>query len=49
MVDLYDAHTKKLVWRGVGTDTASDKADKNAKEIQKAVDKMFKDYPPKKK
>src|SRR5689334_22388622 len=25
IVDLYDASTKKMVWRGVGTDTASDK------------------------
>jgi hypothetical protein len=48
-VDLYDAKTKKLAWRGVGTDTMSDKPEKNAEKVNKAVDKMFKTYPPKKK
>ncbi len=47
VVDLHDAQAKKLAWRGIGTDTASDKADKNTKKVQKALDKMFKDYPPK--
>jgi hypothetical protein len=46
VVDLYDGHTKQLVWRGTGTDTASDKADKNNAMIQKAVAKMFAHYPP---
>jgi uncharacterized protein DUF4136 len=46
VVDLYDGHTKQLVWRGSGTDTASDKADKNTEMIQKAVAKMFAHYPP---
>ena len=45
-VDMYDAKTKQLVWRGVGTDTASDKADKNTEKVDKALDKMFKQYPP---
>jgi hypothetical protein len=46
-LDLYSAATKKLVWRGVGTDSASDKADKNTQKVNKALDKMFKEYPPK--
>jgi len=46
VLDMYDAGTKKLAWRGTGTDTASDKADKNAKKVQKALDKMFKQSPP---
>ena len=46
VLDMYDASTKKLAWRGSGTDTASDKADKNAKKVVKALDKMFKAYPP---
>ena len=45
VVDLYDAHTKKMVWRGTGTDTASDKADKNTKKVNKALAKMFERYP----
>ena len=48
-VDLYSAQTKKLAWRGVGSDTMSDKAEKNAEKVNKAVEKMFKAYPPKKK
>jgi hypothetical protein len=38
---------KQLVFRGTATDTLSDKAEKNTKKIQKAVEKMFKKYPPK--
>jgi Domain of unknown function (DUF4136) len=45
-VDMYDAKTKKLVWRGVGSGTASDKADKNTAKVDKALEKMFKKYPP---
>jgi len=46
VLDIYDASTKKLVWRGTGTDTVSDKAEKNAKKVDKALQKMFKEYPP---
>ena len=45
ILDLYDAHTKKIVWRGVATATASDKPTKNASKIDKALDKMFEKYP----
>lgn len=48
IVDMYDASTKKLVWRGIATDTLSDDPQKNAKKVQKATEKMFKDkFPPK--
>jgi Domain of unknown function (DUF4136) len=46
VVDLFDAHTKQLIWRGVATDTLSDKANKDTKKLEKAVDKLFKDFPP---
>jgi hypothetical protein len=46
IVDLYDASTKKMVWRGVATDTASDKPSKNAEKIEKALTKIFQKYPP---
>jgi len=45
IVDLYDARTKKMVWRGVATATASDKPSKNASKINKALDKMFEKLP----
>jgi hypothetical protein len=46
VVDIFDAKTKKLVFRGTATDTLSDKPEKNEKKIEKAMDKMFKDFPP---
>ena len=47
IVDLFDASTKKLVWRGIATDTLSDTPAKNAEKIQKATKKMFeKKFPP---
>jgi hypothetical protein len=47
VVDMFDANTKKLLWRGNATDTLSDKSDKNIKKLDKSVEKMFKDFPPK--
>ncbi len=46
VVDLFDAQTKKLMWRGSSSDTLSDKSDKNIKNLNKGVEKMFKHFPP---
>ena len=46
VVDLFDAHTKTLIWRGSSSDTLSDKSDKNIKNLDKAVQKMFDHFPP---
>ena len=46
VVDMYDAKTKQLIWRGSAEDTLSDKAEKNKKNLDKGVAKMFKDFPP---
>ena len=46
VVDLYDAKTKQLIWRGSAQDTLSDKATKNEKNLDKGVAKMFKALPP---
>jgi Domain of unknown function (DUF4136) len=45
-VDIGDARTKKLLWVGDASDTLSDKSDKNEKNMNKALDKMFKKFPP---
>ena len=45
VVNLYDAKTKKMVWRGLATATASDKPTKNTEKMNKALDKMFEKYP----
>ena len=46
VVDIFDAKTKQLVFRGTAQDELSDKPEKNAKKLAKASDKMFKDFPP---
>ena len=48
---MYDSAKKELVWRGVASKTIDPKAkpEKQQKNITKAVDKLFKNYPPKKK
>jgi len=47
MVDIFDAKTKKLVFRGTAQDELSEKPEKNEKKIEKAAEKMFKNFPPK--
>ena len=46
VIDLYDAKTKQLIWRGSAQDTVSDKATQNEKNLDKGVAKMFKKFPP---
>jgi hypothetical protein len=46
VVDLFDTHTKKLIWRGSSSDTLSNKSDKNIKDLDKGVQKMFDHFPP---
>jgi hypothetical protein len=46
VVDLFDAKTKKLLWRGTSSDTLSNNSDKNIKNLDKGVEKMFKQFPP---
>ena len=46
VVDMFDAKTKALIFRGVGSDEISSKADKNQQKIAKATEKMFKKFPP---
>jgi hypothetical protein len=46
VIDLFDTHTKQLIWRGAATATLSNKPDKDTKKLDKAVDKLFKDFPP---
>jgi hypothetical protein len=50
-LDMYDSAKKELVWRGTASKTIDPKAkpEKQQKNITKAVDKLLKNYPPKKK
>jgi len=46
VVDLFDGKTEKVIWRSSSSDTLSDKADKNTKNLDKGVNKMFQHFPP---
>jgi len=46
VLDAFDSQSKKLLWRGSASNTLSDKADKNIKNLNKGVQKMLKDFPP---
>jgi hypothetical protein len=45
IVDLYNAGTQSLIWRGIAQDTLSNNGDKNQKMVQSAISKMFKQWP----
>ena len=46
VVDIFDAKSKALMFRGTASDEISDKPEKNIKKVEKASNKMFKDFPP---
>jgi uncharacterized protein DUF4136 len=48
VVDLFDPAKKQLVWRGAASKTLDIKKDpdKNYQNLQKAMAKLFKSYPP---
>jgi len=45
-VKIGDAKPPKLLWLGDARDTLSDNPEKNTQKINKALEKMFKKYPP---
>ncbi len=47
VVDIFDAKTQKLLWRGTDSDDLSSSADKNIQKLQKDIANMFKHFPPK--
>jgi hypothetical protein len=51
VIDMADAKDKKVVWRGMGTKeiNTTAKPEKRDKSITEAVNKIFKNYPPKQK
>ena len=46
VVDIYDAASHRLIWRGLAHDQLSNKPEKNTKKLDKAVDKLFGKFPP---
>ena len=51
VLDMYDPGTKQLVWTGNATKTInpSSNQEKNMKSLNKAMEKLLKNYPPKQK
>ena len=51
VLDMYDPSTKQLVWTGNATKTIdpSSNQEKNQKSLNKAMEKLLKNYPPKQK
>ncbi len=45
IVELFDAKTQSIVWRGIAQDTLGTNGGKNTKMVQNAVNKMFKQWP----
>jgi hypothetical protein len=46
VIDLFDGKSEKLIWRSSSSDTLSNNPDKNTKNLDKGVEKMFKHFPP---
>lgn len=46
LVEMFDGHSKSLIWRGSASDTLSNNSDKNIKSLDKNVQKMFEHFPP---
>ena len=45
VVDLYDAKNQSLIWRGIAQNTLNNNGNKNQQMVEKAVTKMFKQWP----
>jgi hypothetical protein len=45
VVDIYDAKSQSLIWRGIAQNTLNNNGSKNQQMLGKAVQKMFKQWP----
>ena len=46
VVSMFDGNSKQLIWRGTSSSDLSGNPDKNTKNLDKDVEKMFKKFPP---
>lgn len=44
VVDAWEAETNQLIWRGIGTAAVAKNPEKNVKRLDKAIEKMFKQW-----
>lgn len=45
ILSIYNPKTQELIWRGIAQDTLNSNGNKNQEMVQKAVQKMFKQWP----
>jgi hypothetical protein len=45
VVSLYNPKTQELVWRGIAENTLNNNGNKNQQMVEKAIQKMFKQWP----
>ena len=45
IIDLYDAKNQSLIWRGIAQGTLNNNGNKNQQLVQKAITKLFKQWP----
>ena len=46
VVDIFDAATKQLIWRGAASDALTENAEKNELITREAITKLFHGFPP---
>ena len=46
VVDIFNASTKKLIWRSTAANTLSGNPEKNTKKLENTVNDMFRHFPP---
>lgn len=46
VIDMFEAQSHRPLWRGSASGTISNNPEKNARNIQEAATKLFKDFPP---
>jgi hypothetical protein len=47
VIDLFDGSSKQILWRGLATENLSSNDQKNTKQLDQDIAKMFKPFPPK--
>ena len=47
VIDIFDAQSKTLIFRGIAQGDVSKSAEKNTSHVDKDIDKMFEHFPPK--
>jgi len=47
VIDFFDSATKALLWRGMANQDLSNNANKDTKNLDNDISRMFKDFPPK--